>query len=348
MNYKELILNSPNYNFLKENIHLGNNIMLLTMSGSIAYGTNLATSDTDVRGITLERPNELLGLDNFDQFENKETDTTIYSFRKIVSLLLNCNPNCIEILVTNPEHVLIMTEEGKLLRDNISLFLSKRAANSFGGYATAQLKRLENALARDQYDEAEKEKHILVSIKNQMRTFCEHYGDYGIGNISLHIDRYLDPKATLEELEILESEGELKEQILINLNLVDYPLRHVKGIFSEMNNVMQEYGKLNHRNNKKDDLHLNKHAMHLYRLLTMGTDILEGKEAKAYRDKDHDLLMSIRNGEYSDNKFASFFELVDIANKNFKYAEENSPLLSKPDYNKINELVISISKKAII
>lgn len=62
MNYKELVFNNPEYNFLKENEHLGNNIMLLTLSGSVSYGTNIASSDTDIRGIALERPNELLQL----------------------------------------------------------------------------------------------------------------------------------------------------------------------------------------------------------------------------------------------------------------------------------------------
>ena len=124
-------LNSKEYDFLRSNEHLKDNIMLLTTGGSHAYGTNVETSDLDIRGIALERENEILGLSNFEQFENHATDTTIYGFRKLISLLLNCNPNVIEMLGTKEEHLFILSEEGKLLRDNVDLFLSKKAMHSF-------------------------------------------------------------------------------------------------------------------------------------------------------------------------------------------------------------------------
>lgn len=144
-------LKSSEYDFLRNDPHLGKNIILLTLGGSHSYGTNVEDSDVDVRGIAIERKNELLGLSNFEQFINKETDTTIYALRKVVGLMLNCNPNVIEMLGTKDNQLFILSEEGKLLRDNINLFLSKRAIHSFGGYATAQLRRLQNALARDNY-----------------------------------------------------------------------------------------------------------------------------------------------------------------------------------------------------
>ncbi len=43
------------YDFLKENKHLGNNIILLTLGGSYAYGMDINTkeyvSDIDLRGV---------------------------------------------------------------------------------------------------------------------------------------------------------------------------------------------------------------------------------------------------------------------------------------------------------
>ena len=44
-------------------------------------------------------------------------NTTIYFLKQIVQLLLNCNPNCIEIVGTKPEHLFILTEEGKIGSD---------------------------------------------------------------------------------------------------------------------------------------------------------------------------------------------------------------------------------------
>jgi len=321
------ILNGESYDFLKTNEHLGENIILLTLSGSYSYGLAQENSDLDVRGIALERPNELLGLDIFEQFENKETDTTIYAFRKMINLLSNCNPNCIEILATNPEHILIMTDEGKLLRDNISLFLSQKAGRSFGGYSTQQLRRLQNALARDSYEQPKKEKHILNSIN--ILHLQEHYKPFTDEEVKLYID-----KTDREDFET---------EIFIDINLKHYPLREFKSIHAEMSNVIINYDKLNHRNNKKSEIKLNKHAMHLIRLLITGTEILQGKPVTTYRP-EREFLLDIRNEKYS---FEEIFEMVDKYEAEFMYAKQNSPLPQEPDYKKINELTIEINKRAI-
>jgi len=63
-----------------------------------------------------------------------------------------------------------------------------------------------------------------------------------------------------------------------------------------MSNVVKNYSKLNHRNNKKDEPHLNKHAMHLIRLLITGTEVLEGKGINTYREKEREFLLDIRKG----------------------------------------------------
>lgn len=323
-------IKSKEYDFLRSNEHLGKNIILLTTGGSHSYGTNVETSDLDIRGIAIERPKEIIGLSSFEQFENKKTDTTIYGLQKVIKLMLNCNPNVIEMLGTKDEHLFICNKYGKLLRDNVNLFLSKKAIHSFGGYATAQLRRLQNALARDSYPQKEKEEHILKSIKNQMMSLEDRYKKLTKEDLKLYID-----KSKKEDLE---------KEIFLNVKLKQYPLRDFKNIYSEMHNIIKDYGKLNHRNSKKDILHLNKHALHLIRLLKMGTEILEGKGINTYREKDRNLLLDIRNGKYTYNEI---FKMVDKLEKDFKYASDNSNLPNKPNYNKVEELVMTINKDVI-
>ena len=102
------ILKGKEYNFLKTDEHLGKHIILLGLAGSYSYGTNNENSDIDIRGITLNRKSDLIGLTQYEQYVDHNTDTTIYTFNKMITLLLNCNPNTIELLGLNPEHYLYL------------------------------------------------------------------------------------------------------------------------------------------------------------------------------------------------------------------------------------------------
>ena len=165
--YKD-ILNKPEYDFINKNEHLGKHVILLGLAGSYAYGTNIDGSDIDIRGITLNQKSDLIGLTQFEQYVDDNTDTVIYSFNKMVNLLLSCNPNTIELLGLAPDNYLYLNDIGQMVLDNKRIFLSKRAIQSFGGYADAQLRRLQNALARDTFPQSEKEQHIFNSVKNAM------------------------------------------------------------------------------------------------------------------------------------------------------------------------------------
>ena len=166
------VLFSKEYEFIKTNEHLGKNIILIGLGGSHAYGTNTENSDLDVRGCALNTKEEILTNKNFEQFVNEETDTTIYSFNKLVSLLCNVNPNTVELLGLKPEHYLYIHPIGQELLNNAHLFLSKKAVYSFGGYASAQLRRLDNKAVR-LVNQEQREKHILNSIMNASHTFPE-------------------------------------------------------------------------------------------------------------------------------------------------------------------------------
>jgi predicted nucleotidyltransferase len=107
------LIQTPEYDFLRTNEHLGSNIILLTLGGSHAYGTNVEGSDVDIRGCALNAKDEILTNKNFEQFVNENTDTTIYAFNKLITLLSNVNPNTIEMLGCKPEHYLYLSPIGK-------------------------------------------------------------------------------------------------------------------------------------------------------------------------------------------------------------------------------------------
>jgi len=324
------LIESDEYNFLRTNEHLNDRIIFLTLGGSYAYGTNVEGSDVDIRGVALERENEIIGLSSFDLFENKATDTVIYSFMKIISLLMSCNPNTIELLGVNPEHILKISKEGKLLLDNVDMFLSQKAVNSFGGYANQQLRRLQNSLARNEYSHSEKEKHLNDKINQMIVLFNERYENFNNDSIKVYIDE--------------SNKEEYDTEMFMDINLQHYPLRDFKNIYSEMNETVKQFGKLNNRNKKKSIEHLNKHAMHLVRLLKMGTEILSTGEINTYRENDKELLLDIRNGLFSTDEI---FTLVSKLEDQFKYAKENTILPKSPNFDLIEEFVMQINREAL-
>ena len=332
---KEMV-SGPEYDFLRTNEHLRNRIIFLTLGGSYAYGTNVETSDVDVRGCALNSQTDLLGLSVFEQVVNSETDTTVYSFNKLVSLLLNCNPNTIEMLGCKPEHYFMLTDVGREMIENRKLFLSRRAIYSFGGYANQQLRRLENALARDRLSQERKEEHILKSMQSAVRSFESRYTTFDNSSFILF--------TAASEREELDSE------VFANIHLEKYPVREFNSIMNELTSIVSAYEKLNHRNHKKDDAHLNKHAMHLIRLYLMCLDILEKEDIVTYREKDRDLLLSIRSGEYQleDGSYRSeFFEMVNEFEKRLNYAKENTSLPDHPNMKRIEEFVMSVNRRAL-
>jgi len=307
-------------------------VIFLTYGGSHAYGTNIETSDIDLRGIALQNKNELLGFENFEQFVCTESDTTIYGIKKIFQLLLNVNPNTIEMLGTKPEHHFIKTPESELILANKKLFLSKRCINSFGGYATAQLRRLENAMSRTM-SQSRQEEHILNSIYSSLDHLQTHYTPFTDDDIKLYVGESI--------------KDEYDTEIFIDCNLKRYPLRDFKAIQSEMNETVKNYSKISHRNNKKSEQKLDKHVMHLVRLYLMLFDILEKEEINTFRGDDIELLQDIRNGKYSDNEYSAIYEMLNQFEKRLAYAKENTSLPEKPDYNKVQELLVLINEKTI-
>ena len=126
------LLEQTEYDFLRTDVHLGRHVILLGLAGSYSYGTENENSDIDIRGVTLNRKSDLIGLTTFEQYVDDHTDTTVYAFRKMITLLLNCNPNTLELLGLNEEHYLYLNDFGRELLNNTRLFLSKRAIQSFG------------------------------------------------------------------------------------------------------------------------------------------------------------------------------------------------------------------------
>lgn len=185
--------------------------------------------------------------------------------------------------------------------------------------------------------QSENEQHILKTIEHASCDFSKKYFTCPTDAIRLYID-----DAVQEEFDT---------EIFMDVNLKHYPLRDYKSMWAEMQNIVKAYAKVGKRNsNAAEHGKLGKHSMHLVRLYLMCLDILEQEKIVTYREKEHDLLMDIRNGKYldgNDHPIPEFFELVNDLEKRLDYAKNNTSLPDNPDYKRINEFVASVNERVV-
>ena len=325
------------YKFLREDPHLGNNIILLGLGGSHAYGMNKEGSDIDIRGIALNSKDEILLGDDFEQIVDTPTDTTIYSFNKMLKLLVENNPNTIEILGLKPEQYLYITPEGKLLVDNKRAFLSKRAIAKFAGYANQQLRRLENKVDRT-VSLPQHLRHIIETINHARYGFGDRYTNYEYHDIDIYLstDRLDDYK---------------QPEILIDMNIKGMPLSDYNALWNELSSIERAYAKIGKRNQKAiEHEKLGKHMAHLVRLYYMCFDIMEHQEIITYREKEHDMLMAIRNNEYLTKDGIpkpEFYAYVGELEKEFNRLKEVTKLPDHPDYDTIRKIKKEVNESVV-
>lgn len=329
-------MQSDDYRFFHENNNLGKNIILIGLGGSYAYGMNKDSSDLDIRGISLNKKEEvLLGID-FEQVVDEKTDTTIYSFNKMIELLTKMNPNTCEILGLQDWQYFYLHPIGKELLENRKMFLSKICIHTFGGYASSQLRRMENKAAR-LVGQAQNEAYILKSINNAKYDFKNRYYPHDESDVKLYIDTAVQ-------------EG-YDSEIFMDVCLKHYPLRDWTGMWNEMKAIVSSYNKIGKRNEKAiSHDKLGKHMSHLIRLYMMCIDILEKEEIITYRTDEHDLLMSIRNGEFLDENrqpTTEFYDLLNEYEKRFDYAKNNTSLPDVPDHKRINEFKMYVNERIV-
>ena len=317
---------SSDYDFLRTNPHLGSNIILLGLGGSHAYGTNIETSDLDIRGVALNSKSEILLNRDFESIVNVDTDTTVYSFNKIIELLTNCNPNTIELLGLEPEDYLHITPIGQMLLDNTNLFLSKACVRSFGGYANQQLYRLQQK-SLCAVSDLDYEKHIARTLNGMAERLEDKF--------NVKIDVSLSDN----------------DEIVLNGNLNDLKAEDMAAILSELNNTLRDYRKRSQRNDKAmAHGKIAKHSMHLIRLYMMCLDLMEKHIIKTKRTEERELLMDIRNGKYLDENGtpnSAFFDIFHEYEKKFDYAKEHTTLPDKPDFDKINEFKMQVNEMVV-
>lgn len=126
--------------------------ILLSVTGSHAYGTATENSDRDFKGICIPPPDYYLGLKSFNEYNTTggknfkntkdDVDVSILHINKFVKDAMEGVPNNIELLCMREEDYLTLLPSGRMLIENRHLFFSKQLKKKFGGYAFSQIQKM--------------------------------------------------------------------------------------------------------------------------------------------------------------------------------------------------------------
>jgi len=150
-------------------------ILYEVISGSRAYGTDLPTSDTDLRGVFILPADDLFGMKYTEQINNDSNDIIFYELKRFLQLVSTNNPNILELLNV-PEDCVVYKHPlfDEILKHRDS-FITTACRNSFGGYAVEQIKKARGL-----------NKKIVKSFEKERKTpldFC--YVPHGQGSIPI-------------------------------------------------------------------------------------------------------------------------------------------------------------------
>ncbi|MHA1962735.1 MAG: nucleotidyltransferase domain-containing protein [Candidatus Thorarchaeota archaeon] len=219
---------------------LPENVMYLTVMGSVAYGVSAGDSDFDVYGFAVP-PKDLVfphlkgeipgfgrQVNRFEQWQQhhiidkdalggkgREYDFAVYSIVKFFHLCMTSSPDKVDSLFTPARCVLTRTPIWEMVRENREMFLNKKCFHTYRGYAHQQLHRME-----PKYKDGE-----LVLPTGKRRPLVEKYG-YDV-KFAYHLLRlFLECEQILEEHTLdLERHGE----ILKSVRRGEWSLEQIKG-----------------------------------------------------------------------------------------------------------------------
>lgn len=121
----------------------------LTYHGSRAYGTNVETSDTDIKGYFV--PGLEIISDPFSSYEqvgshDSEYDVLVFDVRKLLKLAAGGNPGIAELLWIGEEDWIYSSPGWATIHDHRDMFLTKLMCRRFIGYTIGELKVLKKGL----------------------------------------------------------------------------------------------------------------------------------------------------------------------------------------------------------
>jgi len=349
------------YKYLKDN----NLILFQAIVGSTAYGTNIETSDKDIKFIYIEPIEKILTFKDIEQLEVTK-DFVGYEIGRYLELLEKANPNLGELIFSEKEMIQIEHPSFREhILDNKEKFICKKAYKSFGKYAVSQIKKAKGQNKKINKPFSKEKKGVLdfcwtnhhqktIALKGVLEKLKERHtiNDTNFAATALpHMKNCFNLYITNKEgkgifnkknTQVLLSsvDKEAQPELLFSFNLEGYQ-KYCKD-YKEYWHWKKVYNKERFTDKFGNELDFNaKNMMHCIRLIETCIELLDTGKINVRRSNT-EYLKDIRNGLISyDDIMKKCIELQIRLETSYK----NTLLPESIDPNFINEVHLLIRKE---
>jgi uncharacterized protein len=344
-------------------LHTEGCILFECISGSRAYGTQLPTSDTDIKGVFVLPEEKFFGLSEVTQVNDERNDVVYYELKRFVDLLSKNNPNILEMLNSPADCILQKDPLFDVLTTD--LFLSKLCKSSFAGYAMSQIKKAHGLNKKILNPMSETRKSILdfcyialgqgsvplahwLKIKNLQQEKC------GLVNIANMAGCFALFYADTDEklYRGIVKKDTASDVLLSSIPKNEIPLATLffnKDGYSKYCKDYNEYwawvesrNEARYENTVAHGKNYDaKNMMHTFRLLDMAEEILKTGKVNVRR-ANREALLEIRAGNFD---YEVLLERAAQKIAQIEQAFEESTLPASPDMQKIETILCSIRRQ---
>jgi predicted nucleotidyltransferase len=346
-----------------EYIRRKSRIILECISGSRAYGLDLPTSDTDIKGVFALPKEDFYGLTYTEQVSNETNDVVFYELKRFVELLVKNNPNLLELLSSPEDCILVKDPLMNLIKPD--MFLSRLCKTTFAEYAITQIKKAKG-LNKKISNPMEKERKSVLDfcyvVKDQGSVALKEwlmekgYDQSRCGLVKItHMNDiyglYYDYDGTLNYKGVIQK-ASANDVSLSSVSKGILP----KGILSFNRNGYSVYCKTyreyreweQKRNNERYENTVAhgknydaKNMMHVFRLLDMAEEIALYKTVIVRRlNREH--LLRIRKGEFM---YDALVKQAEEKIERIQELYEKSDLPDVPDVRRAEELLVVMRER---
>lgn len=304
-----------------------NNLFFYTLAGSHAYGMDTEYSDKDYRGLFYVPKNVYMSLfKHVEQVEKfgDQKDSVVFEISKYIKLLVEQNPNILELLWVEPRFIVQTSSLYETLRSVREDFLSSKAKHTFSGYAMSQLKRIKGHnkwITNPQPKRRPKEIDFVSVIWNNTgskehnnKPFIAETKAYELGGDIFILKHEPSNAQWIDRHEALITYplSECQKNPKIFMQMVKFNRQLYKDHVENWKNYWEWKNNRNEARSALEEKHGydTKHAAHLVRLFRMGIEILKGEGVKVYRPDAQELL-DIRNGKLTYDQLISYSQELD-------------------------------------